>query len=99
MRRATQGPSRIECRCYFDRYAWTIVRLSRLNQVSGAESRAFAPCASQPKTSWDKDDVEWPEPARARAYEALFPVYRDGYAALPGVWRRMQAARETINGA
>jgi erythritol kinase len=45
-----------------------------------------------------KGEVEWPDPALVRAYEALFPVYRDGYAALPGVWRRMQAARETING-
>jgi erythritol kinase (D-erythritol 1-phosphate-forming) len=44
------------------------------------------------------DEVEWPDPALARAYEALFPVYRDGYAALPSVWRRMQAAREAING-
>jgi erythritol kinase len=45
-----------------------------------------------------KGEVEWPDPALARAYEALFPVYRDAYAALPGVWRRMQAARETIDG-
>jgi erythritol kinase (D-erythritol 1-phosphate-forming) len=43
-------------------------------------------------------EVEWPDPALARAYEVLFPVYRDGYAALTGVWRRMNTARETING-
>jgi len=42
--------------------------------------------------------VEWPDPALARAYEVLFPVYRDGYATLSGVWRRMNTARETING-
>jgi hypothetical protein len=34
----------------------------------------------------------------ARAYEVLFPVYRDGYTALPGVWRQMHTARETIYG-
>ena len=45
-----------------------------------------------------KGEVEWPDPALVRAYEALFPVYRDGYAALPGVWRRMQAVREAISG-
>jgi len=43
----------IEWRCYFGRHAWTIVRLSRLNRVSGVESRAFAACALQSKTSWD----------------------------------------------
>jgi len=27
-----------------------------------------------------KGEVEWPDPALVRAYEALFSVYRDGYA-------------------
>lgn len=35
-----------------------------------------------------------PEPALAALYGALYPVYRDAYAALPPVWRRMQALRE-----
>jgi erythritol kinase (D-erythritol 1-phosphate-forming) len=43
-------------------------------------------------------EVEQPDAALAGAYDALFPVYREGYAALPAVWRRMQAAREKIHG-
>jgi erythritol kinase (D-erythritol 1-phosphate-forming) len=43
-------------------------------------------------------EVDWPDPALARAYELLFPVYREGYAALSAVWRQMHTARETIDG-
>lgn len=37
---------------------------------------------------------EQPQPELARAYEALYPIYRDSYAAMPGLWRRLEAARE-----
>ena len=36
-------------------------------------------------------------PALARAYDALFPIYRDTYLAMPGLWRRLHAAREGID--
>jgi erythritol kinase len=35
-----------------------------------------------------------PDPALVALYDRLYPIYRDAYAALPSVWRRMQAARE-----
>ena len=40
-----------------------------------------------------------PDAALARAYDALFPIYRDFYLAMPGLWRRLQAAREGIDAA
>jgi erythritol kinase len=38
-----------------------------------------------------------PDAALARAYDALFPIYRDTYLAMPGLWRRLHAAREGID--
>jgi hypothetical protein len=43
-------------------------------------------------------ETEQPNPALAGAYDVLFGVYREGYAALPTVWRRMHAAREKLHG-
>ena len=43
-------------------------------------------------------EVELPDPTLVHAYELLFPVYRNGYAVMPNMWRQMHAARETING-
>ena len=39
------------------------------------------------------------DPALARAYDALFPIYRDAYAAMPPLWRRLRRARETSHAA
>jgi len=36
-----------------------------------------------------------PDPALVALYGKLFPLYRDTYAALPPLWRRLHAARET----
>lgn len=38
--------------------------------------------------------VEPPDPALAALYDRLFPVYREGYAALRGWWRHLHAARK-----
>ena len=35
-----------------------------------------------------------PAPDLVALYDALYPVYRDAYAALPPVWRRLHAVRE-----
>ena len=35
-----------------------------------------------------------PDPALAALYDALYPIYRDAYAALPSVWHRLRDARE-----
>lgn len=40
-----------------------------------------------------------PDPALARTYDALFPIYRDAYAAMPPLWRRLRQARETNHAA
>ena len=45
-----------------------------------------------------KSDILNPDSALARTYEVLFPVYREGYASLPTVWRRMHDARKAIDG-
>jgi erythritol kinase (D-erythritol 1-phosphate-forming) len=37
---------------------------------------------------------EMPEPALASFYDALFPIYQDGYAMMPSLWRRLHAVRE-----
>ena len=39
---------------------------------------------------------EQPSPQLARAYEALYPLYRDSYAAMPGLWRRLGQVREAL---
>ena len=39
---------------------------------------------------------EQPSPQLARAYEALYPLYRDSYAAMPGLWRRLGEVREAL---
>ncbi len=51
----------------------------------------MAACARQ----WLVDDgaAEMPDPALAAAYERLFPLYREGYQALPGLWRRLHGLR------
>jgi erythritol kinase len=36
-----------------------------------------------------------PDPSLVALYNRLFPLYRDSYAALPPLWRRLRAARET----
>lgn len=38
-----------------------------------------------------------PDPALVDVYDRLFPLYRDTYAALPHLWRRLHAAREAPN--
>ncbi len=40
-----------------------------------------------------------PDPALVDVYDRLFPLYRDTYAALPPLWRRLHAARESSNAA
>jgi erythritol kinase (D-erythritol 1-phosphate-forming) len=45
-----------------------------------------------------ESEMEEPDQALAGVYDVLYPVYREGYAALPTVWRRMHAAREKIHG-
>ena len=42
-------------------------------------------------------ETEQPNSALAGIYDVLFQVYREGYAALPTVWRRMHAAREKLH--
>jgi erythritol kinase len=39
-------------------------------------------------------EAELPDEALARSYARLFPLYRDGYAALPKLWRRLHEAAE-----
>ncbi|HTW27711.1 MAG TPA: FGGY-family carbohydrate kinase [Acetobacteraceae bacterium] len=41
---------------------------------------------------------EEPDPALAQLYDTLYPIYREAYAALPGVWRHLAASRETRHG-
>lgn len=36
-----------------------------------------------------------PDPALVALYSRLFPLYRDSYAALPAIWRRLRAVRGT----
>ena len=36
---------------------------------------------------------EQPDPALAAIYDGLFPIYRDGYAAMKPLWRRLREAR------
>lgn len=43
--------------------------------------------------------AEAPDPELARAYDRLFPIYRDAYNAMPGLWRRLHAAREGFHAA
>jgi erythritol kinase len=38
--------------------------------------------------------ADMPDPALVSCYDALFPIYRDGYAMMPALWRRLHAARE-----
>jgi erythritol kinase (D-erythritol 1-phosphate-forming) len=35
-----------------------------------------------------------PDPALVELYDRLFPLYRDSYAAMPSLWRRLHAVRE-----
>ncbi len=37
--------------------------------------------------------AEAPDPTLAAIYEALFPIYRESYAVMPPIWRRLHAAR------
>ena len=53
----------------------------------------MASCAAE----WlggDPGEVERPDAGLARLYEHLFPVYREGCTALPGVWRHLHRVRE-----
>ncbi len=43
--------------------------------------------------------LEPPDPALVALYDRLFPIYRDGYAAMPDLWRRLHAAREDAHAA
>ena len=64
--------------------------------VSVGLYRDMAECV----TRWiaqPKSDILNPDSALARTYEVLFPVYREGYASLPTVWRRMHDARKAIH--
>ncbi len=38
-------------------------------------------------------EPEQPDPALAAVYEELFPLYRQGYEAMPGLWRRLHQLR------
>ena len=38
-------------------------------------------------------ELEPPDPALVRRYDALFPVYRAGYETMFGVWRDLDHAR------
>jgi erythritol kinase len=54
----------------------------------------MAACA----TAWVMPRLEaplQPDPALVEIYGKLFPIYRDAYAALPSLWRRLHAVRET----
>jgi len=44
-------------------------------------------------------DLELPDPVLVRLYQRLFPIYRDGYAAMAPLWRRLTAAREQCHAA
>ncbi len=55
-----------------------------------SDMEACAACWTVPR----HEASEQPHPALARTYEALYPIYRDSYAAMPGLWRRLEAARE-----
>lgn len=53
----------------------------------------MAACA----TAWVLPRLEaplLPDPALVEFYAKLFPIYRDAYAALPPLWRRLHAVRE-----
>ena len=39
-----------------------------------------------------------PDPALASHYAALYPIYRDAYAALPDIWRRLRHAQAMHDG-
>ncbi len=43
-------------------------------------------------------EAVYPDPALAAIYERLFPIYRDAYHAMPGLWRQLHAAREGAHG-
>ena len=45
------------------------------------------------------NEIEPPDPALVRTYDALFPIYRDGYVALSDTWRRLHRVREVPNAA
>ena len=42
-------------------------------------------------------DIERPDADLARIYDVLFPIYRSGYAALPGLWRDLHRLREVAH--
>lgn len=53
----------------------------------------MAACAAR-WTAPRHETAEPPCPDLVRAYEALYPIYRDSYGgAMPGLWRRLDAAR------
>ena len=37
-----------------------------------------------------------PDPGLAALYSNLYPIYRDAYHAMPGLWRQLHAAREDV---
>lgn len=55
--------------------------------------RSMAECAA----AWlggRGGEAELPDPELAARYEALFPLYREGYEAMPALWRRLHDLRE-----
>ena len=58
----------------------------------------MAACAAR-WTEARHEAADQPDPDLAQFYELLYPVYRDSYAAMPGLWRRLDAARKAFRAA
>ena len=59
--------------------------------------RDMAECAAR-WIAGIEGETEHPDPNLTAVYELLFPIYREGYEALPTVWRQLHAARRKIHG-
>jgi erythritol kinase (D-erythritol 1-phosphate-forming) len=59
--------------------------------------RDMAECAAR-WIAGIEGETEHPDPNLTAVYELLFPIYREGYEALPTVWRQLHAARQKIHG-
>ena len=59
--------------------------------------RDMAECAAR-WIAGIEGETEHPDPNLTAVYDLLFPVYREGYEALPTVWQQLHAARRKIDG-